>query len=261
MYDFNPRSSCEERQFSDCRRRSPPSFQSTLLMRGATASCRSAHRGRHFNPRSSCEERRGSIPVNKTVTDFNPRSSCEERLRWCSAAASRGHFNPRSSCEERPASVRTSCRTSYFNPRSSCEERQDKPGPKYQPIIFQSTLLMRGATQSTRSIGFFLIFQSTLLMRGATAASISFSSAPSRFQSTLLMRGATGHHAVVLVEADISIHAPHARSDLCRLTVNSKLFYFNPRSSCEERHAVLLAFVFNALISIHAPHARSDTEV
>ena len=148
MYDFNPRSSCEERQFSDCRRRSPPSFQSTLLMRGATASCRSAHRGRHFNP----------------------RSSCEERLRWCSAAASRGHFNPRSSCEERPASVRTSCRTSYFNPRSSCEERQDKPGPKYQLIIFQSTLLMRGATQSTRSIGFFLIFQSTLLMRGATYA-------------------------------------------------------------------------------------------
>ena len=97
---------------------------------------------------------------------------------------------------------------------------------------------MRGATQSTRSIGFFLIFQSTLLMRGATAASISFSSAPSRFQSTLLMRGATGHHAVVLVEADISIHAPHARSDLCRLTVNSKLFYFNPRSSCEERRRI-----------------------
>ena len=100
--NFNPRSSCEERQFSDCRRRSPPSFQSTLLMRGATASCRSAHRGRHFNPRSSCEERRGSIPVNKTVTDFNPRSSCEERPSPAlSADSTTCDFNPRSSCEER----------------------------------------------------------------------------------------------------------------------------------------------------------------
>ena len=58
--------------------------------------------GRYFNPRSSCEERRGSIPVNKTVTDFNPRSSCEERPSPAlSADSTTCDFNPRSSCEER----------------------------------------------------------------------------------------------------------------------------------------------------------------
>ena len=56
--DFNPRSSCEERHF-----RAPASgatylFQSTLLMRGATASyVVMPSRPSNFNPRSSCEER------------------------------------------------------------------------------------------------------------------------------------------------------------------------------------------------------------
>ena len=102
MRHFNPRSSCEERLAAAKRSGRVEKFQSTLLMRGATASCRSAHRGRHFNPRSSCEERRGSIPVNKTVTDFNPRSSCEERPSPAlSADSTTCDFNPRSSCEER----------------------------------------------------------------------------------------------------------------------------------------------------------------
>ena len=79
------------------------------------------------------------------------------------------------------------------------------------------------------------IFQSTLLMRGATRAAETPALYPMLFQSTLLMRGATRCCNNQPVEPHISIHAPHARSDV-------KLRNGRPA----------------ALISIHAPHARSD---
>ena len=101
---------------------------------------------------------------------------------------------------------------------------------------FQSTLLMRGATGSdvgllerTRE------FQSTLLMRGATDNDLAVGRKIA-FQSTLLMRGATQPHQPADVLARISIHAPHARSDLHRQ----------------------VRYDHHARISIHAPHARSD---
>ena len=34
----------------------------------------------------------------------------------------------------------------------------------------------------------------------------------------------------------ISIHAPHARSDVKNMSLKDKPTNFNPRSSCEERH-------------------------
>ena len=57
------------------------------------------------------------------------------------------------------------------------------------------------------------IFQSTLLMRGATGDG-GVGSSRYTFQSTLLMRGATVLLSVQYVNTFfISIHAPHARSD------------------------------------------------
>ena len=141
---------------------------------------------------------------------------------------------------------------------------------------------MRGATCVARLTIYFALFQSTLLMRGATAvlliaapavsisihapharsdssvrriahAAMNFNprssceerhypqgtySVSTGFQSTLLMRGAT------------------ARSLLPRLSAD-----FNPRSSCEERRAVERHGQRYADISIHAPHARSDSIV
>ena len=115
---------------------------------------------------------------------------------------------------------------------------------------------MRGATLAASIITVLGVFQSTLLMRGATKGdgqecgrkSISIH-APharsdgmgltrvpiARFQSTLLMRGATSRPMAVAWVELISIHAPHARSD--RMGED----YAN------HHH-----------ISIHAPHARSD---
>ena len=57
-------------------------------------------------------------------------------------------------------------------------------------------------------------FQSTLLMRGATMIWITVSIIQMIFQSTLLMRGATIEDAVMPIDLEISIHAPHARSDV-----------------------------------------------
>ena len=129
-----------------------------------------------------------------------------------------------------------SARSAYFNPRSSCEERLDCFGCPVNPFLFQSTLLMRGATKagwrayrqtgisihapharSDRSaltrLRLYRSFQSTLLMRGATGHFIAQADIVLVFQSTLLMRGATRRMGPVHSDHHISIHAPHARSD------------------------------------------------
>ena len=171
--------------------------------------------------------------------------------------------------------------------------------------LFQSTLLMRGATEEAQkalhvkkisihapharsdminslSTSTALIFQSTLLMRGATIRIRISPLSTFSFQSTLLMRGATskaGRRAYR--QAGISIHAPHARSDIifCRScreisyfnprssceerleqsTIIQNNTNFNPRSSCEERQQIIFNLTIDFLISIHAPHARSDS--
>ena len=78
-----------------------------------------------------------------------------------------------------------------------------------------------------------------------------------KFQSTLLMRGATSSRQSSHLENPISIHAPHARSDL------SASLGINPTTiSIHAPHArsdlTSLALPGKPAISIHAPHARSD---
>ena len=78
-------------------------FQSTLLMRGATDLSAAEQHKVNFNPRSSCEERLGYYGHWESDGYFNPRSSCEERLKDLPALDGPENFNPRSSCEERLA--------------------------------------------------------------------------------------------------------------------------------------------------------------
>ena len=116
------------------------------------------------------------------------------------------------------AAVFSSSATMHFNPRSSCEERQQQQGRIEITDLFQSTLLMRGATLS--------------LVRAHQVHGISIHAPHARsdgscwrqgrrsiFQSTLLMRGAT----------------------LLLPSIAGKTGHFNPRSSCEERPAVMSA--------------------
>ena len=55
-----------------------------------------------------------------------------------------------------------------FNPRSSCEERRADWMSRLAENLFQSTLLMRGATRTLAYPSNTDVIQSTLLMRGAT---------------------------------------------------------------------------------------------
>mgnify|MGYP007031495076 FL=1 len=301
--DFNPRSSCEERLPSRTARSSARRFQSTLLMRGATSLMPVAVQPFGFQStllmRGATAQRLRqrlqagisihapharsdscTIPLFLFIQDFNPRSSCEERLCHRHMMPSRiQYFNPRSSCEERLALRQHTCFCIHFNPRSSCEERLKPPRMTLNNILFQSTLLMRGATicreleqykvwisihapharsdAKARSWQAASIFQSTLLMRGATPAAVA-DLPTSPFQSTLLLRGATRLSCSSYGSTTISIHAPHARSDLlfrvvfrafrfqstllmrgatgeCQIQSTIYTRYFNPRSSCEER--------------------------
>ena len=101
--------------------------------------------------------------------------------------------------------------------------------------IFQSTLLMRGATLAPltcRRYADHFNPRSSCEERPTSMRRVMW---PSSFQSTLLMRGATFFHRLHSCMNNISIHAPHARSD-------------EVERLAEAPYA----------ISIHAPHARSD---
>ena len=193
-------------------------FQSTLLMRGATRCilARSSRQLTNFNPRSSCEERpKGAnlyfdtknISIHAPHARSDPAAQRAQQRRW--------DFNPRSSCEERHFKVtlapsltdisihaphaRSDSRTGssrpiflHFNPRSSCEERH---GLYVISVRHELDFNPRSSCEERRK----------LLDSVGTAT---------EFQSTLLMRGATKARAYWIRCCSISIHAPHARSDL-----------------------------------------------
>ncbi len=146
--------------------------------------------------------------------------------------------------------------------------------------IFQSTLLMRGATGGccrcrrllqdisihaphARSdccrpfIGRRKVISIHAPHARSDAAVADVAVYYKTFQSTLLMRGATGLAHRCGRGSHISIHAPHARSDDAQAEVFVAVLDFNPRSSCEERLR-LSCLSRRSHISIHAPHARSD---
>ena len=200
-------------------------------------STRSARTSSNFNPRSSCEERLRLSCSTYSFPYFNPRSSCEERLHGRGWQRHR-HFNPRSSCEERPnGRFSRAMRVYYFNPRSSCEERRPVPSASRHSMRFQSTLLMRGATR--RPIRVHKLERNfnprssceerlAMVASSSQAAEISIHAPHARSDERDSERGHAGRR--------ISIHAPHARSDIRLHALRFSWPYFNPRSSCEERH-------------------------
>ena len=127
------------------------------------------------------------------------------------------------------------------------------------------------------------VFQSTLLMRGATCPSTNLVRTKPKFQSTLLMRGATSRLLPLSSASAISIHAPHARSDMTllsnqlarplfqstllmrgatRTTVLARILHTSFQSTLLMRGATTYRLpnrAYLSRISIHAPHARSDS--
>ena len=124
----------------------------------------------------------------------------------------------------------------HFNPRSSCEERPSSCLRLSTSCLFQSTLLMRGATRSFVGSVESALFQSTLLMRGATGAGSLVKNQRCDFNPRSSCEERQDIEDIEWIDASISIHAPHARSDVTMA---------RSRRRIED-------------ISIHAPHARSD---
>ena len=141
-------------------------------MRGATSNLRIYFLySLNFNPRSSCEERLQPSAADVPRRYFNPRSSCEERRDAIQYLVDKYHISIHAPHARSDRSISVGKSTLVdFNPRSSCEERQDgkftccsgiaisihAPHARSDFMImslyghakFQSTLLMRGATQT-----------------------------------------------------------------------------------------------------------------
>ena len=124
--------------------------------------------------------------------------------------------------------------------------------------LSQSTLPLRGTTRLDSRSSYWVPFQSTLPLRGATWTLIGGWCKVYVFQSTLPLRGATQIYGKPHCVGIISIHAPLAGSDCCRIWQTTRCLNFNPRSPCGERPGGHGGGSGAYEISIHAPLAGSD---
>ena len=144
-----------------------------------------------------------------------------------------------------------------FNPCAPCGARHAYDGDPNEPVVFQSTRPMRGATgvrlRALRGVwvsihaphaGRDMVYIPKFTVPtgfnprapcGARQRSCVYSSAPESFQSTRPMRGATGDCSRHKRSLNVSIHAPHAGRD--RTPQSSMCFHrcFNPRAPCGAR--------------------------
>ena len=123
-----------------------------------------------------------------------------------------------------------------FNPRSSCEERLSVLEQQCTRHLFQSTLLMRGATYAlTIGRG---VDKISIHAPHARSDGVFFDdqSAVKDFNPRSSCEERLARDTRRFLCQQISIHAPHARSDRCMVSASNA----------------------HVIISIHAPHARSD---
>ena len=235
----------------------------------------------HFNPRSPCGERMDGRAAYVSCRDFNPRSPCGERTEKLESHADKVNFNPRSPCGER--SKNNGYDMGILRFQSTLPMRGAKrPKPREKPEwVFQSTLPMRGANSLRKlpsDTGRISIHAphagSETVPAGSLFATEDFNprspcgerkealSLPlmsSIFQSTLPMRGANIFQCNSRPVFDISIHAPHAGSEIFQIGSPKPQGNFNPRSPCGERKYVVSSNEAPRPISIHAPHAGSES--
>ena len=196
-------------------RRGTCRFQSTLLMRGATAKvgvrCKTGEFQSTLLMRGATRRRPGPA---EALHHFNPRSSCEER-RFTPTYRDTHSYTFQSTLLMRGATTIANVLPlpSYFNPRSSCEERPPLNFTHSFSYSFQSTLLMRGATR--------LPAHSCLPIRDFNPrSSCEERRRPAHRRACRLYfnpRSSCEERHVAMLAwfgvGRISIHAPHARSD------------------------------------------------
>ena len=191
---FNPHSPCGERH----RGGEGPHHKRGISIHTPHAGSdarrpRYAGRTGNFNPHSPCGERRADMAQEIIQQKyFNPHSPCGERRqagRGLSGVIGISIHTPHAGSDCYLFRLRAVARN--FNPHSPCGERHYDVVVNCRQHEFQSTLPMRGATPSPSNRCKLVLFQSTLPMRGATSTA---------YQPTENGR--------------ISIHTPHAGSDL-----------------------------------------------
>ena len=190
-------------------------FQSTLLMRGAT--------------RADCENNQ-----HLAISIHAPHARSDDSKEVCIKVTHISIHAPHARSDWRASTQRGT--PSNFNPRSSCEERRAWLVMAQAWAIFQSTLLMRGATQNGVHV--------------AEDGSISIHAPHARSDDIVLARLEAGNY-----------FNPRSSCEERRkfMAPPPSLMHFNPRSSCEERLPHVFGVKSTEHISIHAPHARSDS--
>ena len=229
-------------------------FQTTPNATGYSRICRRA-----TYPRYSCIRRRAiSIHAPREGSDRARHQREEGRV----------HFNPRSPRGERPGANVYMPRRNYFNPRSPRGERLFNRRILRTPLVFQSTLPARGATDSRDRRPTWLPisihapregsdrassplspiprgFQSTLPARGATRSPCAGGVYMGEFQSTLPARGATrpGPCAACCIN-NFNPRSPRGERRRAGWTAPDRSGHFNPRSPRGERpHATCVTAV------------------
>ena len=240
-------------------------FQSTLLMRGATPEGIGGDDGRAISihaPHARSDSAGQAQNIARTAISIHAPHARSDATSGNTATVAGISIHAPHARSDGQGAWRPLSLSYDFNPRSSCEERHGRRLHSPKDWVFQSTLLMRGATRrAKRKILPGLQFQSTLLMRGATSLSMTVARRSMIFQSTLLMRGATGRQIdefrpLLIFQSTLLMRGATTSSGICqqaRLFQSTLLMrgatqplrasfsccrgYFNPRSSCEERPA------------------------
>ena len=227
-------------------------------MRGATFSSKN-----HFNkfiisihaPRERSDTVPGGVILSEIISIHAPRERSDIQQYKIFIIAI--NFNPRSSWEERHVFNKCINPLLYFNPRSSWEERLRACFSVVLKLLFQSTLLVRGATLLQTPTHLKQPFQSTLLVRGATNPKRYFY-IQKKFQSTLLVRGATKSQKRKIRKSlfQSTLLVRGATLANCSPIINYRVF----QSTLLVRGATALCELYqdSKTISIHAPRERSD---
>ena len=256
---FNPRAPRGARH----QRRNNPSVQNYISIHaprvgrdnvGGTSTCLACD----FNPRAPRGARLGiSAPILPTRPFQSTRPAWGATLlRWSArhrvsisihAPRVGRDLNGAAAMSDDPISIhaprvgrdlsesRSLSESPYFNPRAPRGARLPRPSPAVRAVYFNPRA-----------------------PRGARQAGDVMLHLERQFQSTRPAWGATPICHKLLLQIQISIHAPRVGRDLICSALFPFLSNFNPRAPRGARHRVLASSIGAIVISIHAPRVGRD---
>ena len=212
----------------------------------------------HFNPRTPCGVRLAAFSAadsSVSISIHAPLAGCDRT----SGRARRGgfYFNPRTPCGVRPPAAALGKRIFYFNPRTPCGVRRPDGDINWEPVGFQSTHPLRGATWRETLAKPRRLFQSTHPLRGATLPSPA-DSPPRPISIHAPLAGCDSNRSLPPSASSISIHAPLAGCDARCRELPCKYDGFQSTHPLRGATSFLYPSLYIDRISIHAPLAGCD---